>query len=197
MAQTYAQLQKQIEQLQREASKVRDEEAPSVIERIRHAIAVYGLTAEQLGFGGVASPAEPAAPAPKPMARQAPKPLIKSKSKPQFGGFGDKSGNVWSGRGPRPAWLREALLAGHNKNEFRMGNRAQPAKALLSLPSADSAVASSTPAPSVSPPASVGRKRPTVTYADDAGHAWSGMGPKPRWLKDSIAAGKSLADFAR
>jgi DNA-binding protein H-NS len=197
MAQTYAQLQKQIDQLQREASRLRDAEAPGVIERIKHAIAVYRLTAEQLGFGGTTIAAGLAVPAPKPVAQPAPKPQFKSKRKPQFGGFGDKSGNVWSGRGPRPAWLREALLTGHDKNEFRMGNGAQPTQTPLALPSADTAVASSTPSPAVSPPANAGRKRPTVTYADDAGHTWSGMGPMPRWLKDSIAAGKALADFAK
>jgi DNA-binding protein H-NS len=206
MAQTYAQLQKQINQLQRLADKQRSDEVPGVIERIKHAIEVYGLTPEQLGFGGVTSPAESTAPVPKPISQQAPKPLVKSKnaskSKPQFGGFGDKSGNIWSGRGPRPAWLRDALLAGHNKNEFRLGNGAQPAKTVLSLPTAAAAVtAVATPTPSVSPtvspPANAARKRPSVSYADDAGHVWSGMGPMPRWLKDSIAAGKSLADFAR
>jgi DNA-binding protein H-NS len=197
MAQTYAQLQKQIEQLERQAKRLRDEEAPGVIERIRHAIAVYGLTGKQLGFDEVTSQPNSAAPAPQPIAQSALNPLIKSKRKPQFGGFGDSSGNVWSGRGPRPAWLRDALLVGHSKDEFRLGNGDQLAKTPLSLPSPDSAVASSTPSPSVLPPVKAGRKRPTVTYADNAGHVWSGMGPKPRWLKDSIAAGKSLADFAR
>jgi len=76
-----------------------------------------------------------------------------------------------------------------------MGKHAQSTRQLLALPSAAPAATSSTPA--VSPPAHAFRKRPTVSYTDGAGHVWSGMGPMPRWLKDSIAAGKSLADFAK
>jgi DNA-binding protein H-NS len=195
MAQTYAQLQKQIDQLQHQANRVRDEEAQGVIERIKAAIAVYGLTAEQLGFGAVARPAELTAPTPKPAPQKALKPATKGKSNPHFGGFSDRRGNVWSGRGPHPAWLRDALQAGHDKNEFRLGSSARPTKTLLSLPSAAPAVVASTPA--IASPANASRKSPTVSYADDAGHAWSGMGPMPSWLKTRIAAGKSLADFAR
>jgi hypothetical protein len=32
-------------------------------------------------------------------------------------------------------------------------------------------------------------------YADQAGNTWSGKGPRPKWLKDAIAAGMQLADF--
>ncbi|MEF7612634.1 H-NS histone family protein [Aquincola sp. MAHUQ-54] len=34
-----------------------------------------------------------------------------------------------------------------------------------------------------------------VKYRDEAGHTWSGMGPKPGWLKAALADGRSLADF--
>jgi DNA-binding protein H-NS len=34
-----------------------------------------------------------------------------------------------------------------------------------------------------------------VKYKDDAGNAWSGFGPKPRWLTDAIASGKALEDL--
>lgn len=34
-------------------------------------------------------------------------------------------------------------------------------------------------------------------YIDRAtGHTWSGRGLQPRWLRDALAAGRSLADFA-
>ena len=40
-------------------------------------------------------------------------------------------------------------------------------------------------------------KRPSVIrYRDGAGHSWTGMGRKPGWLNDGLAAGKTLADFA-
>lgn len=42
------------------------------------------------------------------------------------------------------------------------------------------------------------KKKPTVSpvkYSDGNGHAWGGRGPKPRWLKDALASGKSIADL--
>ena len=51
MAQTYKQIQKQIEQLQRQADALRDSEIKGVIDRIKVAIAHYGLTAAHLGLG--------------------------------------------------------------------------------------------------------------------------------------------------
>ncbi|MEY4564072.1 MAG: hypothetical protein RLZZ618_3349 [Pseudomonadota bacterium] len=33
-------------------------------------------------------------------------------------------------------------------------------------------------------------------FRDDAGNVWGGRGPRPRWLRDALAAGKSLSDFA-
>ena len=33
-------------------------------------------------------------------------------------------------------------------------------------------------------------------FRDSAGNVWSGRGPRPRWLRDAIAAGKKLEDFA-
>lgn len=35
-----------------------------------------------------------------------------------------------------------------------------------------------------------------VKYKDDAGHTWSGFGPKPRWLAEALSAGKTLEDMA-
>lgn len=34
-----------------------------------------------------------------------------------------------------------------------------------------------------------------VRYRDDAGHSWGGRGPRPQWLRDALANGKSLDDF--
>jgi DNA-binding protein H-NS len=33
-------------------------------------------------------------------------------------------------------------------------------------------------------------------YADGDGNTWVGMGKRPQWLRDALAAGKSLQDFA-
>lgn len=33
-------------------------------------------------------------------------------------------------------------------------------------------------------------------YRNDQGQTWGGRGPRPKWLRDAIASGKSLQDFA-
>src|SRR4051812_29480464 len=122
MAQTYAQLQKQIEQLQRQADALRADETKGVIDRIKVAIEHYSLTAEQLGFGAAKSAGSTTALTSAPAPKQAVAGKSKGKGKARFS---DKMGNAWSGRGPRPGWLRTALEAGHHINEFRIGNRAK------------------------------------------------------------------------
>lgn len=32
-------------------------------------------------------------------------------------------------------------------------------------------------------------------YRDDAGHTWSGKGPRPGWFKAALASGKTLEDL--
>ncbi|MFM9927723.1 H-NS histone family protein [Variovorax sp. H27-G14] len=105
MAQTLAQITKQIEKLQKEADALRRTELKGVIDRIRVAISHYGLTPDQLGFG-------------KPAAKSA-KPVIKSGDEFAMPKFTNDEGQVWSGRGPRPLWLREALADGRSLDEFR------------------------------------------------------------------------------
>jgi DNA-binding protein H-NS len=87
--------------------------------------------------------------------------------------YEDGNGNTWAGRGPRPHWLRNALAAGRALEEFAIaGVRATSKKGRV--------------------------KRTNVVrakYRDEAGHSWSGMGPRPRWLKEAIEIGRSLEDF--
>jgi DNA-binding protein H-NS len=33
-------------------------------------------------------------------------------------------------------------------------------------------------------------------FRDEAGHTWGGRGPRPKWLRDALTAGKALEDFA-
>jgi DNA-binding protein H-NS len=178
MAQTYKQIQKQIEQLQRQAEALRSNEVKGVVERIRVAIAHYGLTAEQLGLGTNKTVAQP---------KKALNTSGKSGAK-----FSDGNGNVWSGRGPRPHWLRDALTAGRSIAEFRVGSR-KKSKPVSAEPEAVGTVAP------VALPARKKAKRTAskIRYKDDAGNSWSGFGPKPRWLKAALDAGKSLEDLAK
>ena len=46
-----------------------------------------------------------------------------------------------------------------------------------------------------------GRKRSPsagsgVRYRDAAGNTWGGRGPRPKWLRDAVANGQPLSDFA-
>lgn len=165
MAQTYLKLQRQIETLQRQAEKLKTQEIGGVVERIKVAIEHYGLTAEQLGFGEVRATSR--------------MPTKSSKVSPTTGSsaakYSDSLGNVWSGRGPRPHWLRDALAAGKTLESF--ASNGQPAAG----PKRKSKVPT---------------KRTAQEYSDDSGNTWSGFGPRPRWLKDALAAGASLQQFA-
>ncbi len=41
-----------------------------------------------------------------------------------------------------------------------------------------------------------GKGTVAVKYRDEAGHTWTGRGLQPVWLREAIAAGRTLADFA-
>lgn len=107
MAQTLAQITKQIEKLQKEADALRQAELKGVVDRIKVAISHYGLTPDQLGFGKTALKSTKAAKAGSSNSNRAAAPR-----------FANNEGQVWSGRGPRPHWLREALANGRSLEEF-------------------------------------------------------------------------------
>lgn len=160
MTQTYSQIQKKIETLQRQADKLRDQEIHGVIDRIKTAIAHYGLTAAQLGFGGGALSGRKT-----------------TSGSNRDAKFGDGQGNWWSGRGPRPHWLRDALNAGRLLEEFALApdQTTGPAKKKK-----------------------LSSRRPSsVLYRDGAGNSWTGRGPRPRWLKEALEGGKTLEELAR
>ena len=176
MAQTYKEIQRQIEQLQREAEALRSTEIRGVIDRIKVAIAHYGLTPEQLGIGGS-------------------KVIGRSKKTSRSSGksvakFGDGNGKVWSGRGPRPIWLREALASGRSINEFRVGTSNQ-SKSISTAPSSSEAATSATASASKT----TKRAPSKLHYSDNAGNTWTGRGPKPKWLKALLDAGRSLEEL--
>ena len=35
-----------------------------------------------------------------------------------------------------------------------------------------------------------------VKYRDESGRGWGGIGKRPQWLRDALAAGRTLQDFA-
>lgn len=177
MAQTYQQIQKQIEQLQREAEVLRSSEVNGVIDRIKVAIAHYGLTAAQLGLGTSTTVARP---------KNAGKSAGKAGAK-----FSDGNGNAWAGRGPRPLWLRNALTAGRSIDEFRVGSRT------ASKPGSVAPDSGEVTAPVAVRARKKAKRTAKIRYEDGAGNSWSGFGPKPKWLKAALDAGKSLEDLAK
>ena len=116
MTKTYVQIQKQIESLQREADKLKRKEIDDVISKIKEAIAVYELTAADLGFDGKSGARR------SPAARKrGPAAKGKGAGKARAAAtvkFRDEAGNTWGGRGPRPQWLRDALGAGKSLQDF-------------------------------------------------------------------------------
>jgi DNA-binding protein H-NS len=161
MSETYAQIRKQIDELQRRAEKVRQQEIQGVVSRIKVAIEHYGLTAAQLGFGFGTGKSR----------------NEKRKSATTAGAkYSDGMGHSWSGRGPRPKWLREALEAGKPLQDFTAQESPRNRKAAAA------------PAPV--------RRKSTRLYRDGNGNSWTGMGPRPRWLREALESGRRLEDFA-
>lgn len=158
MTQTFAQIQKQIAQLQKAADALREKEVAGVVSRIKEAIAHYGLTAQQLGYGAT-------------------EPAFKKVGKTAAGAkYSDGNGNFWSGMGKRPYWLRDALAAGRTLDDFRVGG-----------------VVTAGAAKATKPTRKLAKRRPSsVLYRDGAGNSWTGRGPQPRWLKAALAGGKTL-----
>lgn len=99
MEKTYHQLLQEIEALKQQAAAIRKKEVKAVIAQLREAIDSYGLTAADLGLESSESAKRSAEDARQPKYR-------------------DNKGNVWSGRGPRPKWLREAIATGSKKEDF-------------------------------------------------------------------------------
>jgi len=112
MTKTYAQIVKQIEILKADAEKIRRKEVEGVVARIREAITVYNLSAEDLGFGSPKAKASPKFPVPAKRGRgKAGKPQAVVK-------FRNETGGTWGGLGKRPQWLRDALAQGKTLSDF-------------------------------------------------------------------------------
>lgn len=111
-------LQSEIAALQMQAAQARQREVADVVDRIKKAIAAYGLTATDLGFraGARATPKpRQAVSQNEPKPRRASKVVKGSKIAPKYR---DASGNTWTGRGLKPRWLAAALQAGRKLEDF-------------------------------------------------------------------------------
>lgn len=112
MTKSYIQVLKQIDTLKAEAERLRRQEVDGVIDRIRDAIRHYGLTAADLGLSRAKS--EASGPARKTRGRRKAKAAAASAAAK----YRDDQGHSWVGRGKRPQWLRDAIAAGKNLEDF-------------------------------------------------------------------------------
>ena len=168
MAKSYAQLTKEIEALKAHADNLRRKEAGDVIARIKEAIEHYELTPADL-FGAKGRRGN----AGRAPARKG------TRSVGSVAPYSDGAGNTWGGRGPRPHWLRDALAAGKQLSDFQAKSKA-----------------ASNGTRALRKTASKSKRRGAIKYRDDAGNAWTGVGRKPQWFVDALAAGKRPEDLA-
>ena len=118
MNKSYANIVKQIEKLQLEAAKLRRDEIADVVARIREAIAVYQLTAADLGLNPKTK--GPALKAAAPIKRRQRKAGAKIVRATKNAKYSNGEGGAWAGVGKRPNWLREALAAGRQLSDFEV-----------------------------------------------------------------------------
>ena len=115
---TLAALNAQIAALQTQADVLRKKEVMEVIAKVKEAIAHYGLTAGDLGFGKTPRQASKSlsAVASKPAKGKrkgtAAKPSVKAVK------FRDEQGHTWGGIGKRPDWFKTALAAGKTPEDL-------------------------------------------------------------------------------
>ena len=94
MTKSYPELKTEIARLEAEAERVRRFELPTVIAELNLLIERYQLTEAMIfGTSRNCTPGKP-----------------KTVMVPKY--VDQVTGNTWTGRGPRPAWLSEALSAG-------------------------------------------------------------------------------------
>lgn len=105
MAQSLAQIQKQIETLKRQAEQIRKAEVADVIARIKEAIRFYELTAKDLGLTGASSAAKPAG--------------RKGRGRAQYAD--PATGRTWTGHGRKPQWFIDAVASGKSPQDLAIG----------------------------------------------------------------------------
>jgi DNA-binding protein H-NS len=199
MASSYQALTREIEALKKKAEAARKQEAAELVALIKSVIELYGLTAQDLGLAPGGKPAKKAATTKK--AATASK--VKAASTPAAAPavkYADGAGHSWSGRGPRPGWVKAAIDAGQTLDDLLATAVPKPAPKAKAAgkktsKSAKKAAAKTSKAGTVDTTTETSKPASSVKYKDDAGNVWSGRGPKPGWLRSALESGKSLEDF--
>ncbi len=126
MAKTLAEIQQQIEKLQQRAEALKAKEVVGVVQRIRTAIAYYGLTVQDLfneNDDKLATPkktkaAGQQAVSTKVVAKKGTPKNASRKGIPVAIKYRDDEGNTWTGRGSKPRWLVAAFEKGKKAEDF-------------------------------------------------------------------------------
>ncbi|WP_371436647.1 H-NS family nucleoid-associated regulatory protein [Polaromonas sp.] len=176
MSKTYAQLAREIAALQASAQKQLAVESKSAVAKINEMIAKFNLTASDLRFALSDSPKEPTS-------RDSNSKGLSTQRSPQATStsrrakYRDDQGNSWGGRGPRPAWLRSAIAAGHAIESFLAGAKSSVLRkpvslassaAASSVPARKSAAKPNTPKPVAAPAVALTRALPKIKAAQSA-----------------------------
>ena len=102
---TYQDVLKQIDQLTKEAEKLRQSEVSAAIADIRTKMAQYGITVSDIVGKERKTRAKKARKAPTAGRKVAPK-------------YRGSNGELWTGRGRRPAWVEAELAKGRTLEEL-------------------------------------------------------------------------------
>lgn len=192
MRKTFSQVTEQIAALQKEAAALLSVERLAALLAARHAVALYGLNAAELGLLG-----------PVDRLADSPNKSVTSPIRPKTGGtaglrvaakYRDGAGNAWSGRGMKPNWLSAAIKAGKTLESFAVSGSSVPGASVATVPGAPSK-SSPKPKRKIGNADKRGKALTGVKFSDREGHTWSGRGPTPKWLSIALAAGKSRDDF--
>lgn len=178
MTKTYAQITREIAALQSTANKLYALEVKEAVAKINGVISKYKLSAADLMFARESTTIERV----NEVATDPGANVARGSAK-----YGDGQGRVWSGRGPRPAWLRSALDAGRSLESLLVA-----AKGGLPATTAKAKSRASSKLPAQkSPTSSVPKYQHSKT-----GLTWSGRGPRPQWLKAALRKrGSAIEDF--
>ena len=162
---TYSDVKAAIDKLQARAEELRRSEKAGVISRIREAIAVYDITAAELGLaGGGRGSARGAAAAPAP-----------SKGQVGVAKYRDPaSGKTWTGRGKPPLWI----VGAKDRDAFLINGAASSASSSRSAEAAPKRGRGGK-RKAAAPASTVG----VAKYRDPAsGKTWTGRGKPPLWI---------------
>jgi DNA-binding protein H-NS len=118
MARSYDGIVSQIQNLQREARKLKKLRTAAIRE-VRRLVAKFGISSEEIGATKATRRSRPLKRGPKGQANARSRGKVKTKrtNGPKLR-YRGPNGEAWSGRGRRPAWLNEAIASGKSKDDF-------------------------------------------------------------------------------